>query len=606
MALLDLHSFANYDELVTTHLSLDLTCEFDKRRFSGVAEVSCKKLHPGAEYLCLDATGLEVASVTNAADDSALDFDTAASNQFGGRLRVKLPEANATKIRVAYRTSVEPEAVQWLAPEQTAGKQHPFCFTQCQAILARTIFPCQDTPAVKAPFSFRITVPQHLMAVASGNLVGDPVVNAKAQTRTFCYEQPVAVMAYLVAVCCGNLDKKAIGPRSAVYAEPELLEAARAELDGVTETFILEAEKICGLPYQWGTFDVLVLPRSFAYGGMENPNLTFFSSSLIAGDRSLTTTLAHEITHSWSGNWVTNASWTDFWLNEGFTRYIERRILGQMHGDGYRGLLLTFGYFELIKAVDSLKACPNHTRLQPDLSQCSPDDAFSRIPYEKGSLFLFYLETIVGGAGPMAAWLSEYFRQFAQRSIATQQMRDHFTGFFGSRNVDVSGVDWDHWLHGEGLPDFDLTRHIDGSMNTGCRRIADCWREGGAGASSTDFAGFKAHQVMVTLDYIINDGGVLTPDTLAKMDRLYGLRSSKNVEVSVRWLLLNLRNRNKECYAHLAEFLGFHGRGSYVKPLYMALNSFDHEKALELFDANKRFYMATITRIVANTIGAVV
>ena len=258
-----------------------------------------------------------------------MDTPDGSKAKFGKALFVTLPPGKRSKICVRYETTEKSTAIQWLTREQTTGKKHPLCFTQSQAICGRSLLPCQDTPSVKATFSISVTVPTPLMAVASGEPVGEPT--EADGLRTFTYAQKVPVMSYLIAVIVAEFESRVIGKRSRCYAEPAIMEAARQEFSEIVDEFLETAQQVIGgAEYEWGSYNMAVLPSSFAYGGMENPNCTFLSASLIPGDRSLTTTLAHEIVHSWIGNLVTNAYWKDFWLNEGFTRYIERRILGSL------------------------------------------------------------------------------------------------------------------------------------------------------------------------------------------------------------------------------------------------------------------------------------
>ena len=260
-----------------------------------------------------------------------------AKANFGQSLTIDL-DAEVTKVCVKYETTEKSTALQWLRKEQTQGKEFPLCFTQSQAICGRSLLPCQDTPSVKAPFTIALTVPAALTAVASGNPSGDVVT--QGDSRTFKYEQNVPVMSYLIGFVVARLESCRIGPRSTCYAEPGVLQAAQKEFQDIVEEFIITAQEVVGgADYEWGSYNVAVMPSSFAYGGMENPNCTFMSASLIPGDRSLTPTLAHEIVHSWIGNLVTNAFWKDFWLNEGFTRYIERRVLGHLSVNAKLGTL---------------------------------------------------------------------------------------------------------------------------------------------------------------------------------------------------------------------------------------------------------------------------
>jgi len=374
------------------------------------------------------------------------------------------------------------------------------------------------------------------------------------------------------------------------------------------EEYIVAAQAVVGgVEYAWGSYNVAVLPSSFAYGGMENPNCTFMSASLIAGDRSLTTTLAHEIVHSWTGNLVTNAYHKDFWLNEGFTRYVERRALCDLYGDAFRGLVLTVGYQDLVKNIEMLvnQGTPGLTCLEPDIDGIDPDAAFSRVPYEKGSLFLFYLEQVVGGKEKMTNWLREYVNKFRGQSIETKHFQEHFKHFF-SGNVAVEKVDWQHWIKGEGLPNFDLASHIDNSLLISCRDLADKWLAKGSGEAS-DIAGMKAQQLMLFLDHLINasnEGSSLSHDALAAMAQCYGLDKTCNVEVSYRWCLLGCKCRWPGCIPTVKGFLATHGRGAYVKPLYMAFNTFDPASARETFQKNSNFYMAVIASQISPIVGA--
>jgi len=341
-----------------------------------------------------------------------------------------------------------------------------------------------------------------------------------------------------------------------------------------------------------------VLPPAFPYGGMENPNLTFLSSSLLAGDRSLTNVVAHEITHSWSGNLVTNATWSDFWLNEGFTVYIERLILGRVMGSvQYRHFEIMCGYNVLKKTVAELKDHPEFTKLVPNLDGIDPDEAFSRIPYDKGSLFLFYLETLVGGPEQMQKWLKTYFTDFSGKSIRTQDMINHFIKYFPDLTQDQI-ASFDVWLYGTGMPPFDPTPYLDTTIGSDCIALARSWIDNhGVNAQSTDLDDFRSKQKMFFLDEIINSVEGLDHETLDRMNQIYNLSDSSNVEIKFRWLQLCLKNGYNSIIPHAADFLSKHGRGLYVKPLYKLLNKTDHEIATQIYNQNRSFYHSVIRSI---------
>ncbi len=353
------------------------------------------------------------------------------------------------RITLEYETTDKCTAVQWLTPAQTVGKKHPYLFTQCQAIHARSIFPCQDTPAVKITYSAQVTVPDGLTALMSAlplSFVGN----------VFSFDQPVKIPSYLVALAVGNLKGIKVGPRSTVWSEPEVVEAAAWEFAD-TESFISTGESIL-TPYVWGVYDLLLLPASFPYGGMENPCLTFVTPSLLAGDRSLVDVVAHEIAHSWMGNLVTTKNWEHFWLNEGFTMFIERKIIGRLHGNASLHFSAIIGYSSLKETIERYNSMgrPEFTCLCPKLVNEDPDDAFSDVPYEKGYNFLFYLETLLGGPSVFEPYLKAHVENFAHKSITTDDFKEFLFEFYqkfdASKISLLSSVDWNTWLYTPGLP----------------------------------------------------------------------------------------------------------------------------------------------------------
>ena len=353
--------------------------------------------------------GLNINNVVLSDTDVALSH-TVKDASLGSALVVELPEelaktGTSVKITISYATSPEASGIQWLAAAQTAGKTHPYLFTQCQAIHARSVLPCQDTPAVKCQYAARITVPSALTALMSAASVSssEPISAVAAagedggdgpSMRTFSFEQKVPVQSYLIALVVGALESHDLSERCRVWSEPQQIEASAREF-GEVEEMLQAAESLLG-PYVWGRYDLLVLPPSFPYGGMENPMLTFVTPTLLAGDRSLTSVVIHEITHSWTGNLVTNAGWEHFWLNEGFTVFAERKIYGALKGEAMRQAACIGGLDALRSSIDHFGADHKFTRLCPPMdSATDPDDAFSSVPYEKGSNLLYYPEQLV-------------------------------------------------------------------------------------------------------------------------------------------------------------------------------------------------------------------
>lgn len=602
---LDPHSYANFNDVIVTHYSINLRTDFPNKVFHGYVDVTAKVISDQSSELFLDVKSLVVRRVTDYDNnDDLISWATIESNINGTCLTIYVPHEKRSvgsefTVRIEYSTTPESESIQWLEPSQTAGKIYPYCYTQCEAILARTLLPCQDTPAVKAPYTITVSCPEPLVAACSGiSLNNEPIVETNGYL-SYSFNQPNPVPAYLIALVVGKLEQGRIGPRSSVYTEKELLDRAIYEFSEDTENYICACEEITGIKYKWGVYDMVVLPSAFPYGGMENPNLTFLSASLLAGDRSLTNVVAHEIVHSWSGNLITNASWSDFWLNEGFTVYIERMVLGKVAKSvQYRHFEILCGYNDLKKTLVALKDQPEFTKLVPNLDGINPDDAFSKIPYEKGSLFLFYLETLVGGEMSMQRWLNSYFCTFAGKSLNTNDMVKHFCNHFSTIEA-IKTIDWNTWLHGAGLPPFDPTTVLDKTLSTNCTDLARSWLDNdGKTATCDGLKGFRSEQVMFFLDEIITgtvDG--LHHDALDRMKSLYKLSESPNVEINFRWLQLCLKSKYLDVIPQAADFLSKHGRGLYVKPLYKALNGVDHKVAVEIYNKNRPYYHSVIRSV---------
>lgn len=384
-----------------------------------------------------------------------------------------------------------------------------------------------------------------------------------------------------------------------MWTEGEWLERAVYEFSDDTELFIQAGEKLTGIPYTWGLYDVVVLPSAFPFGGMENPQLTFLSSSLLAGDRSLTNVVAHEIAHSWAGNWVSNSNWNDFWLNEGFCVYLERLILGEVFKtQEYRFFEMSIGYQDLKKTVADIGPAHEYTKLRPDLTGVDPDDAFSKVPYEKGSLFLFYLETQVGGSAAMLEWLHQYYTKFEGKSINTEIFKEEFINFFTAKGGDaaknLANIDWEEWLYKPGLPTFDPTTALANSFGAACAALADKWiHHAGEGTTPDDLKAFRSKQVMYFLDLVFA-ATPLSHELIEKLNNTYGLMASGNVEIAYRFFMTSLKSGVKTVFDSVADFLSKHGRGLYVRPLYRALAELDREYAYSVFKQNRSRYHGII------------
>ncbi len=418
----DPHSFSEPDKFLVRHVALDLAADFDARRLQGTAELTVEQVDPNADALVLDSSGLEVRAVhliEASGHAKVLAFKLGAPDPIlGSKLTIEFQHCCAAtpemRIRIDYRTSNEASALQWLEPAQTSGP-HPFMYTQGQAILARSWIPIQDSPGIRVTYSARIRTPPELVAVMSGARVKDPA----AAPGEFRFEMKQPIPAYLIALAIGDLKFQALGDRVGVWAEPSRLAAAAYELADLQR--MLEAGEQMAGPYRWERYDVLIMPRAFAYGGMENPRISFVSPSIIAGDRSLVSTVVHELAHSWSGNLVTNATWNDFWLNEGFTSYLERRLVEALYGARRADMEDAIAYEGLVQTIEDLKAEGHEqdTDLKLDLAGRDPNEGTSDVAYDKGARFLSFLE---GRFGRPA------FRRFPARVLRHACLPGHDDG----------------------------------------------------------------------------------------------------------------------------------------------------------------------------------
>ena len=411
---IDQNSYANLDDVVTTHLNLDLDVDFADKQLEGFVEHTLKWNNDTSKKLVLDTRDLDIDKVMyqdTSGDWHKAKFTLADRDDVkGSKLTITL-KSQAPKVRIYYNSRPEASGLQWLTPEQTASKTHPFMYSQSQAIHARSWLPVQDTPAMRVTYSARIHTPKDIRAVMSADNK-----DALYKDGDYHFEMPQAISPYLIAIGAGNLEFKAMSKQTGIFAEPEILDASVAEFND-TQAMIDKTNEMYG-EYAWGRYDLLMLPPSFPFGGMENPRLSFITPTVVAGDKSLVNLIAHELAHSWSGNLVTNATWEDLWLNEGFTSYVENRIMEEVFGRDRAVMeqaLDAAGLRAQLKTIDA----PD-TRLNLKLNGRDPDDAFSSVPYTKGQLFLIYLEEKYG-RDKFDDFVKTYFNEFAFKSLTTAQ-----------------------------------------------------------------------------------------------------------------------------------------------------------------------------------------
>jgi leukotriene-A4 hydrolase len=559
LAARDVHSYANTGQVRVRHVELDLDVDFGRRTLSGTVTLHLERPDPEARQVVLDTRGLDIARAESGRTGglSPARHEVGSTDPIlGAPLSVGLQPGD-DRIRIAYATRPEASGLQWLEPAQTAGKRHPFLFSQSQAIHARSWIPLQDTPGVRVTYDATLRTPPDLVALmgAAGNSTGE-------RGGTYRFHMPQRIPAYLMAVAAGDIAFAPLGPRSGVYAEPSVVARAAAEFAD-TEKMMAAAERLYG-PYRWDRYDILVLPPSFPFGGMENPRLTFATPTVLAGDKSLVALIAHELAHSWSGNLVTNATWSDFWLNEGFTTYIERRLVEEVYGPETSGMEAVLGRQDLADELARLDA--RDEILHIDLAGRDPDEGATRLPYEKGALFLRGLEELFGRAR-FDDFLRRYFDHFAFQSITTADfvayLREHL---FDDDRSKAASVPLTEWIESPGLPSS-APRPVSEAL----ARVASAAQGWTAGRPDAARAGFPVWTTHERLHFLRRLASPLPVERLGELDRTFGLTASENAEIAFQWLLMAIRGGYAAADARLEQFLVSIGRRKFIKPLYEEL-----------------------------------
>jgi aminopeptidase N len=550
----DWHTLSNAREIHPRHLTLDISVDFDHKKISGSATWD---IHPdtGVEFAVFDTRDLKIDSVLFA-DGSKAGFQLdKADPVLGSALRIQL-KPNVKALIIFYQTDSNSTALQWLTPAQTFGKKAPFLYTQSESIYARSWIPAPDGPGIRFSYDAIVKVPRGLMALMSAE---NP--QSLSDNGIYKFKMEQAIPAYLMALAVGDIGFKAVDERTGVYAEPAILDKAYKELDGLGK-MVATAESIYG-KYRWGRYDVLVLPSGFPLGGMENPRLTFCTPTILAGDKSLVNLIAHELAHSWSGNLVTNATWNDFWLNEGFTVYFERRITEAEYGKEYVDMLWDLGYQDMQAAVKELGENSKDTWLKLNLQGRDPDIGLTDVAYEKGAAFLRLIELTVGRER-WDRFLNQYFKEHAFQSMTTERFLDYVNKHLLDGHEDwKKAINIEAWVYGPGIPE-NMPPIPQVRFEKVEQQIQE-FSKNNVPAAQLATQGWSTYEWMHFLR------NLPTPVSAAKMqelDQSFHFTQTGNSEIADIWFLQSLRANYTAAYPAMKEFLYITGREKFLEPLY--------------------------------------
>lgn len=547
--LTDYHSYSHLSTARISNMDLDILVDFEKKIIHGLVKY---KIDPhNSDTIYLDAKGLTIEKIW--VDSQLVNYRLGEENPILGHF-IAIPITKKTqKIALQYYTSPDAEALQWLTPIQTAGRKFPFLYTQGEAILTRSWIPIQDSPGIRFTYTAKVSVPKDLMAVMSAS---NP--QEKSLDGNYKFAMPQPIPAYLVALAVGDLGFKALDYRTGVYADPSILQSAAYEL-AETPDMVKQAEALFG-PYIWSRYDVLILPPAFPFGGMENPRLTFATPTIIAGDRSLSSLIAHELAHSWSGNLVTNATWNDFWLNESFTVYLERRIIEKIKGKDYADMSASIGRGDLDTALVDFKNAPAMTQLKLNQQGKNPDDGMGDIAYEKGYLLLRLLENTFG-RDSLDLFLNHWFKTEKFTPVTTEILEQALNSFFPP--VKLKDLNLKEWLYTPGLPS-----NAPVTGNKLFEEVDSLYQELISGDTTISYSAWDFNQ---WLYFLRKCDGKVSQENLNQLDAKYHFSKTGNYEILFQWLLDNIHIKNPQIIPSVSNFLNHVGRRKFVEPLFSAL-----------------------------------
>ena len=617
----DISTYSNFQEIIQKKVDIDISINFEQKSLYGTIQTEYEILNNSLENIILDLHGPEVSDIALINEDLEeikLDYQIYNKNKdkeaLGTPLIINISslkdknnkeyndimKSKKIVVKINFKTNENCNGIQYLTKEQTHTKQYPFMFTQCEAILCRTLFPIQDTPSVKSTYKVKTSISQPLTFLFSG-ILKSHYYDSASKLEINIFEQNIPIPSYLVAFVAGELEFAKISKRCGVWAEKGLASMAAQEFIDA-EKYIELAEKYLNHPYEWKIYNILVLPFSFPFGGMENPNLTFVTPALLAGDKSMSNVIGHEISHSWTGNLVTNKNWKNFWVNEGFTKFMERKLDSFLLGKEMSNLESIVGNNNLISAIKMLGEKSNFTCLSPNYEGIDPDDGFSTVPYEKGYQFLCYLEERVG-EDDFKEIMGNYIKKFRYKSVEWVDFRNVYeeyvnTKYEGRKGRKIlNGIDWDKWVTETGYPS-----HIIEFKSIYMEEVEDMIKKFKEKKNCDNcgeiFKKWHTNVKLVFLEKILKNLDNFDENLILEIKKKLNLVEEYNDDIKAIWYEITLNKGMNIEIDNIKNFLKTHGRLKYLKPLYFSWIKLDFNDAKNFFDENKIIYHPMAKRVI--------
>ena len=620
----DVNTYSNFQEIIQRKVDLEVDIDFEKKSMFGNIKTTYEILNQSLENIILDLHGPEISSVSLVNEEYEninLDYSIYDKNEDKEALGTPLViNLSALKdkykkeydniflnkniiISIDFKTNENCNGIQYLTKEQTRTKSYPFMFTQCEAILCRTLFPIQDTPSVKSTYKVKTSISSPLTFLFGG-ILKSHYYDCATKKKINCFEQNIPIPSYLVAFVAGELEFAKISNRCGVWTEKGLASLAAKEFIDA-EKYIEIAEKYLNHPYEWNIYNILVLPFSFPFGGMENPNLTFVTPALLAGDKSMSNVIGHEISHSWTGNLVTNKNWKNFWVNEGFTKFMERKLDKILLGEEMSKLESIVGNNSLISAIKMFGEDSHFTSLSPDYTGIDPDDGFSTIPYEKGYQFLCYLEEKVGEDN-FQKIMGNYIEKYKYKSVDWTDFKSVYEEFvkqnYEGRNARkiLNVIDWDKWVTEKGFPSYKMefkskyTEEVDQLINKFINK------ENNKENALKLFKEWHTNVKLVFLERILKNLENFDESIILEIKKELNLVEDYNDDIKAIWYEITLQKGMKDEIENVKNFLKTHGRLKYLKPLYFSWMKVDLDDSMTFFEENKIIYHPIARRLIQN------